>query len=224
MLEIRDSAVASYHFANALNHLGRYVDARERLQRVLNDPSANAEIRAAANELFPTVDHSIGRLTLRLVSERGGIRILINGREASLVALDVPVPVDPGEVKVVALRDGEEVASSTARVGGDAGLQVEVVLQITVRDQPSATDAIAPTFVTLPDSESPSRLATIPSARDEDDDSGLLGQWWFWTAIGVVGAGAAVTVIALSSGGTEPADLSVVHGDFEPGLLEGRVQ
>jgi hypothetical protein len=170
-------------------------------------------------------------VTLRLHGDHEGVRVFVGARDIPLAALDVPVPVDPGEVRVVARRDGEQVASSTVRIGGDAGLSAEVVLEIPPRTD-TASNAVAPVVIAAPalltpaEADAPSPI--LSSSRDRQDDSdggaGLLGQWWFWTAIGVVGAGAVVAVIALSAGGTEPADLSVVRGDFDPGLLEGRVQ
>ena len=241
VLEIRDSAVVSYHLASALSRLGRHVEALQLLQTVHNDPDASADIRRASDKLLPKVERSVGRLTLRVSGERESIRILVNEREMPLVALDVPVPVDPGEVSVVALRDGEQVAASSARVGGPAGLRAEIVLEIPAPALPEPVPEPVPDSAAQPTPRSaPGPLAGCghrrsrprrnrarrgcdPAAPRRDEDSGLLGKWWFWTAVGVVAAGAAVATVALSSDGGA-ADLSQVRGDFEPGLLEGRVE
>jgi hypothetical protein len=225
VLQIRDSAVVSLHLANAYSHLKRHVEARLLLQRVLNDTSASPEIRKAAGDLLPAVEREMGRLTVRLVGDLEGVEILIDGRPTPPAAMDVPVPVDPRDVSVVALRDGVQVAQATASVGGDAGLQVQLTLEIPPRDgaTPVLTPSVAVTAV--PAGEGAPR-ASEPDRAEKS--GGVLGKWWFWTAIGVVAAGAVITAVALSSSSSPSsdtsADLSSVRGDLNPGLIEGRVE
>ncbi|MBI2896534.1 MAG: hypothetical protein HYY06_23450 [Deltaproteobacteria bacterium] len=38
-----------------------------------------------------------------------------------------------------------------------------------------------------------------------DDEGGVAGRWWFWTAVGAVVIGGAATAIVLTTGGTDPA-------------------
>lgn len=230
VLQIRDSAVVSLHLANAYSHLKRQVEARLLLQRVLNDSEASTEIRKAAAELLLTVEHAVGRLTVRLVGDLQGVEILIDGRQTPQAALDVPVPVDPREVSVVAMRDGEQVAQAVAEVGGKAGLQAEVTLEIPARESPTAappvlTPSVAVTTVPQDDEGAPSDAE--PAPRADKGGSGLLGKWWFWTAIGVVAAGAIITAVAVttsSSSSGNTADLSSVRGNLTPGLVEGTVK
>jgi hypothetical protein len=237
VLEIRGSAVVSYHLANALYHLNKFVDARLLLQRVLNDANASPDIRAAAVELLPAAERDMGRLTVRLIGSVDGVEILIDGRTTPPAALDVPVPVDPHEVSVIAMRDGQQVASTTARVGGDAGLQREVVLEIPARldtaapaiapaAEPAPAAVLAPSLalVPVPEPRHASALALQPAeSRRDDGGSAVLTKWWFWTAVAAATAGIVITTVALTSG-TRAADLSRVRGDFTPRLLEGTVQ
>jgi Tetratricopeptide repeat len=218
VLAIRDSAVVSYHLANALHHLQRFVEARLLLQRVLNDATTSADIRTAAADLLPAIESQMGRLTLRLEGDLEAVTIYIDGRETPSVALDVPVPVDPHDLSVVAMRDGEEVATTTVAVGGDAGLQVEATLTIPERPAKPVNLAV------VPERESRAEPLATKSDGPRDEDPSLFTRWWFWTAVGAVTAGILITSVALSAGGTEKASAAGLKGDFPPGVVEGTVR
>ncbi len=49
----------------------------------------------------------------------------------------------------------------------------------------------------------------LPLVPDEGDRGGVLGAWWFWTAIGVTVGGGAVLALALTSGGVDAVDIVV---------------
>jgi hypothetical protein len=230
VLAIRDSAVVSYHLATAYSHLGRNVEARERLRRVQGDPAAAGELREAATKLLPEVEAKVGRMILRLTGDPEGTRILFDGRPAPAVAVDVPVPVDLGEVEVSVLRDEEEVAAARVRVDDASAPPAEVFLEIPPRPKPEPEPieqaqpppVLVPVAAPEPGPEpEPAPLAVQPGPRRDDD--GLLGQWWFWTAVGAVAAAGVVGALILTDE-PEPADASAVAGDFTPGVLEGRVQ
>lgn len=228
VLAIRDSAVVSYHLATAYSHLGRNVEARERLRRVQGDPAAASELREAAAKLLPEVEAKVGRMILRLSGDLDGVRIFFDGRPAPTVAVDVPVPVDLGEVQVSALRDDEEVATASARVDDASAPPVEVFLEIPPRPEPESErieqaqppPVLVPVAVPEP-APAPGPLALQPGPPRDDD--GLIDQWWFWTAVGAVAAAGVVGALILTDE-PEPADASAVAGDFTPGVLEGRVQ
>ena len=54
------------------------------------------------------------------------------------------------------------------------------------------------------------------TARPADESSGapIYKKWWFWTGVGVLLAGAAVTVVAVATSGGGP---SPYRGNFDPG-------
>ncbi|MGD8863188.1 MAG: tetratricopeptide repeat protein [Myxococcales bacterium] len=228
VLAIRDSAVVSYHLATAYHQLGRDVEARERLYRVLNDVEAAPELRRAAEQLLPDVEAKIGRLTVELRGDQRDIEVFINGQQAALVALDVPVPVDEGEVKVSVKREGEEVAFGSAEVVGGEGEPAVIELELPPAPESEPVAAVvAPRAITEVGGEPEPQddpLDVEPGPRQRDDGGdGIFAQWWFWTAVGVVAAGTVAGVLVLTDEG-EPADLSAVRGDFTPGLLEGTVE
>jgi len=65
----------------------------------------------------------------------------------------------------------------------------------------------APTAAPLPAAAPPtadaSLTATAPPPADEHHS--VFATWWFWTIVGVVAVGTAVTVVALSGGTTKPS-------------------
>ncbi len=58
-----------------------------------------------------------------------------------------------------------------------------------------------------PAAATPSASATVVSTPPPNDSGAhpIYTRWWFWTAIGVVAAGAVITAVALSSGGSAGA-------------------
>jgi tetratricopeptide (TPR) repeat protein len=70
---------------------------------------------------------------------------------------------------------------------------------------PPAPVVIAPPPAIEPAAPAPGASATVVSSGPPPSSSEahpIYTRWWFWTAIGVVAAGAAITVIAVSSGGS----------------------
>lgn len=221
VLEIRDSIVASYQLAVAYSHLGRPLEAAERLRRVLDDPEVVAEMETASRKLLAEVEAATGSLTLRLRGNREGVHVRVGERAIPARELDAPVPVDPGQVRVVAERNGEVVAESTVDVGGAAGLHPEVELRLSIRE-PTLAPSRQLTAAPVAPLASGDATGGGTAPRDDGEGGGIFGQWWFWTAVAVVAAGAAVTVVALGAE-SDPADPSAARGDLQPGFLEGRV-
>jgi tetratricopeptide (TPR) repeat protein len=69
---------------------------------------------------------------------------------------------------------------------------------------PPAPVVVAPPSAIEPPAPAPGTSATIVSSAPptEGEAHPLYTRWWFWTAVGVVAAGAAITIIAVSSGGS----------------------
>ena len=69
---------------------------------------------------------------------------------------------------------------------------------------PPTPVVVAPPPAIEPAAPVPGASATIVSSPTpaESQAHPIYTRWWFWTAVGVVAAGAAITVIAVSSGGS----------------------
>jgi tetratricopeptide (TPR) repeat protein len=83
-----------------------------------------------------------------------------------------------------------------------------VFLRQAIEERKGSATAPPPTVV-APTPEETARAAAPsgPSPTDPidqgEDDGDVLGQWWFWTAAGVVTVGVIVSIVALSGGGDD---------------------
>jgi len=70
---------------------------------------------------------------------------------------------------------------------------------------PPAPVVVAPPPAIEPATSTPGASATVVSSApppSAPESHPVYTRWWFWTAVGVVAAGAAITAIAVSSGGS----------------------
>ncbi|MEM7675527.1 MAG: hypothetical protein AAF449_05940 [Myxococcota bacterium] len=66
-----------------------------------------------------------------------------------------------------------------------------------------------PPVAEVPSSSEPI-ITVTPTEVSPLEDDGLFGQWWFWTAIGLVAAGTAATVGLLVASGDAPVDAVII--------------
>jgi len=207
-----DAPAVTHNLATSLGLLGRVVEACELLRSVTRHADADAGLRRRAQQALEALEPLIARLTIRVQGNPEGAEMRLDGQGLQDAALGVPVPVDPGNHVVVAIRDGEEVASESvvAEDGGTHELVIVVpapvvqdlaVQRDTIGDRTSQTDPLAPGV-----------------GRDEEEGGGVLSQWWFWTAVVAVAAGATVAVVAATGGGVEDP----ISGTTNPGVLTWR--
>jgi hypothetical protein len=123
------------------------------------------------------LEPAVGRL--ETTGGADGAQLLVDGEALGKLPLG-PVPVAPGEHHLTAVLPGRE--TFRARFVAVAGQRVTVPLA-----------GLAP-----PPAEVAAAEASAPGP-------GLMRRWWFWTAVGVVAAGAAVGA-ALATGGETPGD------------------
>lgn len=205
-IALRDSAVIAFNLATAYEHLGRLVEASERLNRVVRDTHADARVVASANALLAEIRPRIGHLRITVSGARDSATYELDGRPLPLAAIGVATPVDPGSHIVRAVRDGAELASSNVEVssGADAAATLDVPAPPAV-DPATAAHAAngSDSGVILGDNQAP------------HTDSG--GVPWTWIAIGgaVVVAGVVVAVLLSSGSARDP-----VSGDSSPAVLQ----
>jgi hypothetical protein len=192
-----------YNLAAALFELGQIVEAHGEITAARANPELPSSVEAAIEELETRVRAAGGMIVIELSGDvypsgpNADIEVELDGTSIAIEALSDPVFVAPGVHVGRALRDGTEVSRAEAQV--DAG--ATETLRLVIAPSASATAARAPP----PASEEP-----------EPESTSVLGQWWFWTAVGVVAVAAVVTVVLLASGG---AQLAPIEGDFQPGVL-----
>jgi hypothetical protein len=127
-LALEQTAPIRFNFAQSLTHLGKLVEAREQLQRILRDHRASARVRREAKALKARLDDRVGRLAIHLHGPRDGVVVELDGQRVPEAALEVYGPVDPGRHGVTATREGRVVDRESIEVpeGERASVSLEV--------------------------------------------------------------------------------------------------
>ena len=102
--------------------------ATEAEQRASTDPRYGPTADAArteAGELEPR----IGRVTVAIDDPPPGLRVTVDEREVPRAGLGLAVPVDPGEIAIVAEARGYARFETTRRVGAGEEISVSVTLE-----------------------------------------------------------------------------------------------
>jgi len=192
-LALRDAPAIRFNLGHSLSRLGRLVEASEMLRTVEGHPDSDDAVRVHARAVREDVEGRLAHLTIRLGGETAGVLVVLDDRELPEAALGVPVPVDPGEHRVVATRDGRVVARERASLG-------EAESHVTV--------------LRLDEGPIPGDAGSDPRFEGDGEAEGsVFGSWWFWTTVGAVAVGAVVLGLVLAgSGGRDPAagDLEIV--------------
>ncbi|UJR78437.1 tetratricopeptide repeat protein [Sandaracinus amylolyticus] len=215
---LRPAAPIAYNLAAALAHEGELVEAAELLERVLRDPSIPPQLRASAERQRDQIAPRVGRLTVRLEGDHGGVRVHIDERELPEAMVGVPVPIDPGAHEIRAMRDGEDVAHERIEIG--EAERREVALTIPARVVPREALTVAPARASS--SERVPEAALETSERDPVDrgSSGGGGDDALVITLAIVGGvvvAGAVTATAIVL--TSPQTPEPVMGNTMPGVL-----
>lgn len=225
VLAIRWSAAAAHNLGSALVELGRLVEAGEQLRLAARDAEADAEMRAASQRMLDAIEPQIGKLTIRLLGDREGVEVLLDGHPLPAAALDGPIRIDPGRHVVVARRKGTYVGREDLFLGSGAPRAMEVALDAS--PPPPEFEpvplALAPAQVPPPGSDI---MPTAPSARADSHDRKAdrgdgSASWWLWLGGGVVVTGLVAVALGFGLGGdSAPAP---IEGDLAPHVLRGQV-
>lgn len=208
-LRLRRTASVSLNLGIARHRLGRLLAARA----ALNDFLANATPAQHAQH-----DAEVGRLVAEIGRRVGRIRLTELRPSASTVTIDGQpavfdeqreVTVDPGEHRLRAEAEGFVLREETVRVAEGATRPVGLVL-VPVAAVVAPTPA--PTAVPAP---AATPLTPPPPAQASGS---IVTRWWFWTAVGVVAAGATVGIVAA----TRPDTITVTLPTSSTGqVLQG---
>jgi hypothetical protein len=156
-----------------------------------------AERLADARERIAELEQRVGRVALAI--EPPGARVLVDGREVGTTPLAEPLRVGPGTHAIEVRLDG--YAELRREVSVAQGERVEIVAELTAT---GSTEVEPPPPPVVPFTETPAV---------EGEDGGIATKWWFWTVLGVVVAGGAVTAgVLLWPSDEAPADDWVLHG------------
>jgi hypothetical protein len=184
--------------ASALVELGEFLEADDLIDEVLNDESAPQDLQRRVMGLRETIARRAGELSVAVSGFPTGVSVSVDGREVSSTRLAGAFPLSPGSHVVTAIRDGQEVAREEVRIR--RGQSSEVTLEVAPRAVDTAEQSVE---------QDDSHL------EETDEGGSVLGEWWFWTAVGAVVVGTAVVLLLTVDGGVEDP----VEGDFSPTFL-----
>ncbi|HKU44893.1 MAG TPA: PEGA domain-containing protein, partial [Polyangiales bacterium] len=195
---LRPSARTLRGMGMASFELKEYVRSEQELNAALVDlrQPLTAAQRKEAVALLLRLERYIGKLDVRTVPVNA--TVTLDGR-----AISGETKVDLGRHELTAQAPGHRTLTREISVEGGKTQLVELTLPA-VQEEVSAP---APEPTPAPAAALSGRAAPAPSDTDTHtaSDSGVLGKWWFWTALGVVAAGGVTAAVVLTSkSSTEP--------------------
>ncbi len=193
-LNARPSALLN--LAGAQAQTGHLVDSAESYREYLGVIEEGHRSRAAAEAKLAEIEPRIPTLTLRLTGVVEGDVVTLDGEALNPALLEGPIPVDPGSRRVAVVRDESEVAEASATLAEGQALELSLDAPL-IPEEPIPSEEPTLAEPTLPEpsptpAETQPPLSPAPQA-DEEASGSILGQWWFWTIVGV----AAVALLAV---------------------------
>jgi hypothetical protein len=185
----------AYYLGDALEKVGRWVEAAERYREVELLPlpdkkrAAHEKAKADAKLQLQALEPRIPKLELIIEGDSTGIVITLDGHTIPSAVLATTIPIDPGDHVAAATRGGQRQEKPfTARERE----QARVVLSL-----PPSEVAPPPVVAPAPEPQlEPLKATPRPS---QPDQPAATGSWMTpvgWIGIGVGGAGALVGGIA----------------------------
>jgi hypothetical protein len=183
------------YIARCLRELGRFAEAYVEFLRAAGEASdrATSEPRYAATRDTARTEASaltsrFGRLTVRVPHPPEGVSVTVGGAAVPSAGWDVPTPVDPGTVEIVATAPGRQAFRE--RVEVRAGQDVETTIELPI--DPNATVPVAtpaPAPLPAPEGRAPAPSVPVPPRTERVVTGGGVRVAGFFVAgVGVAGA------------------------------------
>jgi hypothetical protein len=189
--QLHPASTIAFNLGNALIESGRLVEGCEMLRQVTRDSESSGELRERAESIINEAEPRIGSIVVHVTGPLDDVEVHVGDSLLGPGSYGVPISADPGPIDATATRGMETVASTTVDV--PVGGHAEVTLDVS----PVETVAILPTEV----------------AEEPTDDSGILGKWWFWTAVGALVVGVVLIAVVASTSGSN------TEGSLGSGML-----
>ncbi len=184
----------TYNLSVGLIQQGRLVYASELLRELTGTAAVERSVQSAAEERLQTLRERIGTLTITVEGDLSRTTLELDSRPLETALLDVAIPVDPGDHRVVARREGQELVSRTIAVEEGQARRVQLALParpIRTLPQPALATAL--------------RANSLDLKPQERADNGIATSTWMWLGVGVgVVATGIVTALLLSRDGADP--------------------
>ena len=185
--------------------LARYSEARQQLSAALTD--SNQPLNAKQRE-------EVSRLLAWMSTNLGTVHVYVSPRVDQIIVDGAPVEgtelvLTPGIHRIRVTAAGYTAQERAV----DLAATQEDTLTLTLASDlpaPARVAAAAPAVAITPhEAPAPEPLVQVGARQPNTDSPSVFQRWWFWTAVGVVVAGAAVTggiVLAHRSSSNASAD------------------
>jgi hypothetical protein len=199
-LALKPTPAVRYNLAYALVRLGQLVEGVELLRSVERDAEAPEELRNLAARTRNEHEGRIGHITITVTGDGAGHALWLDDQPLLPEAIDVPTPIDPGEHRIRATFDGEEVAAVVSIVG--EGERKRALLPIPPRAPEREAQAPPPREVAAaaPSPSEPAGDTGHAATRRDSDEGGLWRSPWLWVGVGAAVIAGVVVGVAASSG------------------------
>jgi hypothetical protein len=185
---LQPSPRITYNLTSALTEMGRFVYASELLRELVNSREIEPALQQAAKQRLDKIQAQIAGLVVMVEGDTTAAEITLDGRVIEMVLLSVPVPVDPGEHRLVVRRAGKEVLTREIRISEGENQKIHLALPA----RPIRDDVTAPVPVTAkPDPSSnaaPVVLSDTPEPESQD------GTPWYWVGGGTLAVAATIAL------------------------------
>lgn len=184
---LQPSPRIAYNLTSALTEMGRFVYASELLRELVNARDLEPALQDAAKVRLGKIQAQIAGLVIMVEGDTTAAEITLDGRVIERVLLSVPVPVDPGEHRLVVRRVGKEVLTREIRISEGENQKIHLALPA----RPIRDDVETTLPVVVPVQSNDSNPITVSDVADKESGGG--SQWrWVGGATLAVAAGIAL--------------------------------
>ena len=189
---LQPSPRITYNLTSALTEMGRFVYASELLRELVNARDVEPALQQAAKERLEKIRPQIAGLVVMLEGDTTAAELSLDGRVIEMVLLSVPVPVDPGDHRLVVRRAGKEVLTREIRILEGENQKVHLALPA----RPIRDDVPVP--VTAKMDPSPDTAASGDagpmSLTDKPQQDSQDASHWYWVGGGALAVAAGIAL------------------------------
>lgn len=227
--ELTTDAALLYNQGRALEAMGEYPEALDKLERF--DRDASPALRAKVPGLHDLIVDLRGRIaTLVVTTNAAGARLLIREKAAGTIQKEIRVRTRSGTAMIEVAAEGYVTFKKEVDLTPGAVVKIDAQLSakktdalIIVRSRPSASLSLDGKAIGRSPLEyhlNPGQHTLVAEAEGYESEKvpmtlalgdrreldielrkppGLLTRWWFWTAVGVVVAGSVATYFIVNT-------------------------
>jgi len=185
---LQPSPRITYNLTSALTEMGRFVYASELLRELVNTQQVEPALQDASKARLGKIQAQIAGLVVMVEGDTTAAEITLDGRVIEMVLLSVPVPVDPGEHRLVVRRAGKEVLTREIRISEGENQKIHLALPA----RPIRDDATEPMPAVVPPvKRNDANAITISDVADKESSD---GNHWLWVGSATLAVAAGIAL------------------------------